>query len=351
MARAPRIIIVQAFDAHAGAQRIAAVLTQILRSKRLGARLWLGFGKSGFVSAMRPDWRFMGTERPSRRKLLYPLWLIAANFNALGAVFAGAAMWTNSIAAVPAAVPFILLAPRRLVIHLHETGLPTVATRIIGWAASRGATVLAVSGYHRERLGLDCRVLYNAVGQGEPPRPPATRNRLIFVGSTRAMKGLPLFIDVVRRLVGSGLSAHAFLAARPTPPDADAVADARAAGIQVTIGETDPRRLFADGFLFFQTTDPLLWDETFSLVTAEALWQLVPVCAAGSPVLAEVAGTALAFNDASRNADAIATEILALLADHSRYDALVAACSVERSRFTVERFAADVAVIGEQALG
>jgi glycosyltransferase involved in cell wall biosynthesis len=350
MARALPIMIVQAFDAHAGAQRIAAALAQALRSKGFDARLWLGFGRRGFVSDARPEWRFMGTEQPLRRKLLYPLWLIAANVVALVAVLRGAAMWTNSIAAVPAAFPFMLFAPKRLVIHLHETGLPRIAKRIIGWAGSRGACVLAVSEYHRDRLGLDCRVLHNAVGEGEPPGPPARRDRVIFVGSTRPMKGLPLFIDVAQRLAGSGLALHAFLAAGPTPPDADAVTAARAAGVQVTIGETDPRRLFADGFVFLQTTDPLLWDETFSLVTAEALWQLVPVGAAGSRVLAEVAGPALAFNCGARDADAIAKQILALVADRAMYDALVSACFIERRRFSLERFANEAAAIGERAL-
>lgn len=351
MTRTPRIIIVQAFDAHAGAQRIAAGLARALRSRGIAARLWLGFGARGFASDARPEWRFMSTEEPLRRKLFYPFWLLVANLIALVAVFRGDAMWTNSIAAVPVAFPFILLAPRRLIIHLHETGLPRIATRIIRWAASRGACVLAVSEYHRDRLGLDCRVLYNAVGQGEPPGPPARRNRVIFVGSTRAMKGLPLFINVVERLTGSGLAAHAFLAAGPTPPDVDAVTAARAAGVEVTIGETDPNRMFADGFLFLQTTDPLLWDETFSLVTAEALWLLVPVGAAGAPVLAEVAGTALAFNCGARDASDIAGEILALVADPARYAALVAACDVERHRFALERFANEAATIGERALG
>ena len=346
MARMPRIIIAQAFDAHAGAQRIAADLTRALRARGFGVRLWLGFGSSGFASDARPDWRFMGTDRPAWRKLLYPLWLIAANLAALAALARHTAMWTNSIAAVPAALPFILFAPRRLVIHLHETGLPGIATRLIAWAASRGACILAVSAYHRDRLGLDCRVLYNGVGEGALPGPPARRDRLIFVGSTRAMKGLPLFIDVARQLTGSGLRAHAFLTAAPTPPDPDMVAAAWAAGVQVTIGETDPRRLFVDGFLFLQATDPLLWDETFSLVTAEALWHLVPIGAAGSPVLAEVAGPALAFDCPARDAVAIAGEIRALVADRTRYDTLVTACDSERRRFTMEHFADEAALIG-----
>ncbi|MBV8971079.1 MAG: hypothetical protein JO290_02180, partial [Sphingomonadaceae bacterium] len=333
------VTLIQAFDAHAGAQRVAAQLAAAFRAGGARVGLWLGFGGSGFTSDIGTTWCFLKLERPRTRKIAYPLWLAAVNLAALGPLLRGGVVWTNSIAAVPAAGPFLLFAPRRLVIHLHETRIPPVAHRIVAWAARRGATVLVVSNYHRTRLALDCQVLSNAVDAAGPVA-AGVRDRLVFIGTARAMKGFPLFLAVAARLADAPLDPHAFLAASPNPPTSSDLAAAAAVGVSVTVGETRPGVMLSRGFLFLQLTDPALWDETFSLVTAEAVAHGVPVGGAGARVLAEVAGDALAFDAASRNPDEIAGEIRALLADPARHARLVAACGFERERFTMTRFAA-----------
>jgi glycosyltransferase involved in cell wall biosynthesis len=347
----PRITLIHAFDAHAGAQRVAAALAVILRDRGFGMRLWLGFGDAGFVSEARPDWRFLPTRKPAWRKLLYPLWLVAINLAMVGALLRGDRVWANSIAAVPAAGPFLLFAPRRLIIHLHENRLPPVARAVVAWAGRRGAMVLAVSRHHADQLDLDCRVLPNAVGQGTPPPAPAVRDRLVFVGTASAMKGFPLFLSIVQRLDIAGLRPIAFLAGGPDTPSGQVLADARALGIETRVGEPHAAVHHANGFLLLQLTDPLLADETFSLVSAEALWHLVPVGGGGSAVLPEVVGAALAFNMADRDPAAMAQAIRSLWADRQHYQALVDACRAERPRYSLTRFADDVAAIAGEPHG
>ena len=341
----PTITLVHAFDAHAGAQRVAAALATILRDRGFGMRLWLGFGDAGFVSEAWPDWRFLPTRKPVWRKLLYPFWLVAINLAMVGALLRGDRVWANSVAAVPAAGPFLLLAPKRLIIHLHEDRLPWIADRVIRWAGSRGAQLLAVSDYHAEQLGVTARVLRNAVGYESPPPPPDNRSRLVFVGAANAKKGFPLFLSVVDQLRGRGPSPHAFLAGGPDMPAEELIAQATACGVSVTIGEVRSAVHHANSFLLLQLTDPALWDETFSLVAAEALWHLVPVGGAGSSVLYEVAGGALAFNFDSRDPVSIADAILALWGDRDRYSDLVAAADQMRPRFALDRFANEVMAI------
>jgi len=343
--RQATITLVHAFDAHAGAQRVAAALAWVLRDRGLGLRLWLGFGDQGFVSEAVPGWRFLPTRTPRWRKLLYPIWLVAINVAMVGVLLRGDRVWVNSIAAVPAAGPFLLFAPRRLVIHLHENRLPGLARTIVSWAGRRGAVVIAVSRHHAKQLGLACKVLPNAVGQGAPPSAPAVRNRLVFVGTTSAMKGFPLFLAIVQRLGIADLRPTAFLAGGPDTPTEQALASARALGIETRVGERDAAVHHADGFLLLQLTDPLMADETFSLVSAEAVWHLVPVGGGGAAVLSEVAGKALAFNMGSRDPDAMAEAIRALWTDRPRYQGLLEACGAERSRFSLDRFADEVVAI------
>jgi glycosyltransferase involved in cell wall biosynthesis len=336
------ITVVQAFDAYAGAQRVAAQLVTGLRRREIGVRFWLGYGRRGFASDARPDWRFLPVETPRRRKLLYPLWLVAANLAALLPLLRGHILWANSIAAVPVAGPFLLFAPLRLVIHLHENNLPGIARAVVAWAGRRGATVLAVSQYHQQHLGLECAVLANAVGSGAPPplRPPslAARHPIVFVGTVGAMKGLPLFVQLAQRLGNDAFEFRAFLAGSPVAPSAAELETLLAANITVTIGETRADRLYDGAWLVLQLTNSALSDETFSLVAAESLWNLVPVGGAGAGVLTEVVGSALAFNLPSRDADEMAAAIRALHADPARHAALVAACAVERQRFATDRF-------------
>jgi len=338
----------QAFDAHAGAQRVAAQLAGCFRERGVQFRLWLGFGRTGFVSDSAPDWRFKGCDRPSRRKLMYPLWLVVANLACFWPLLSGGQVWANAIASVPAAGPFLLFAPRRLIIHLHENRLPAIAKAVVAWAGRRGVILIAVSHHHAEQLDLDCKVLPNAVGQGAPPSAPAVRDRLVFVGTASAMKGFPLFLAVVQRLDISGLRPIAFLAGGPDTPSGQVLADAQALGIEIRVGELETAVHHANAFLLLQFTDPMMADETFSLVSAEAVWHLVPVGGGGSAVLSEVVGPALAFNRADRDPDTIAQAIRDLWADRQRYQALVEACRAQRPQYALTRFADDVvALAGE----
>ena len=116
------------------------------------------------------------------------------------------------------------------------------------------------------------------------------------------------------------------------------VARARQAGIEIVFGEANPQVLYRDGFLLLQASDPELCSETFSLVAAEAMARLVPVAGAGTTVLPEVLGNALAFDTPSRDPGEIAGAIRSLHADPARYAALRVACSSRRMTFSEGAF-------------
>jgi glycosyltransferase involved in cell wall biosynthesis len=332
-----RLIVIHAFDAHAGAQRVAATLATGLRMRGQRVSLWLGFGVTGFVSEAGPTWRFAPLERVSARKLLYPIWLVVASCAMLFQLPGRNRVWANSIHAFPVAWPFLLFAPGRLILHVHENNPAPPFMWLIRFAVRRGTRVVSVSRYHATRLGVQTRVLRNAVHAAEgQPRLPAPA--LLFVGTAQPAKGFALFLEIVRCLAGSGLEPIACLAGGALAPPPSVTEAAAAAGIRVVIGETDTARIYAGGWLTLQLTDPALADETFSLVAAESVWHLVPVGAAGAVVVDEVAEGAVAFNIASRNPEDIADAIRALQADPVRHAALVQGCTQRREDFRLGRF-------------
>jgi len=342
-APAPRVVIVNAFDAFAGSQRVTAMLAAVLRARGHRVLVRLGFGRAGFVSGIPGVRRFLPTERVAARKRLYPLWLAIANLRTIAALVRGDIVWVCTIYALPAVLP-MLLAPRRLVIHIHETDFPGIFGALLGLAARRGAAVVAVSRTHAALLGLPARVLGNAVGD-TPPTGPTQRDRLIFVGTSRALKGFDLFVAIVEVLGPTRLTPVAYLGDPVAGRDPALLARSAAAGITLIYGETDPARLFADGWLTLQLTDPALWTETFSLVAAESIWHLVPVGAAGAMVVEEIGAGAIAFNDTSRDPVRIAAHVRTLLADAAAHARLVAGCAARRDDFRIDRFGAGAEAI------
>ncbi len=336
MTRKNSLLLYHAFDAYAGSQRVAAALVKVLRQRGHDVEVRLGFGRIGFISAVSGVSRFLAIEDIAWRKRLYPAWLMVANLGAIALLFSRRIVWANSIHALPAVLP-MLLAPRRLVIHIHEIDFPAIFLRLLRFAVARGALLVVVSQTQGDMLGLPCRVLPNAVGDVPPP-PPAERRRLIFVGNSHR-KGFDLFTAIVQQLDAMPLEAVAYIADMPTIDNRTPLALARRAGITVITGETDPRAMFADAWMLMQLTDPALWTETFSLVAAEAVWNLVPVGAAGAAVIDEVAAGAIAFNEASRDPAVIAASIRALWDDPAAYAVLVAGCAVRREDYRADRFA------------
>ncbi len=325
------------------------MLASALRASGWDVVVRLGFGTSGFLSDAKVDSRFLSANVPSTRKLLYPLWLVVENIRTFGLLRGKHRLWANSIHTLPAVLPMLLFAPRRLIVHVHELRFSGLFMALLRFAVARGATLVTVSAHHARQLGLPAHVLWNAVGEMVPA--PAPGAGLIFLGNANALKGFPLFLAVAGRLRDLPLEPRAFVAGGLNHPDETTLAAAQAAGVAVVIGETRPERHWAGAWLALQLTDPALWEETFSLVTAEALWHLVPVGGAGTAVLPEVAGDALAFNIASRDADEIAAAIRALWADPARHAALVEAAARIRPNFAFERFADEAAAIAEAAHG
>ena len=139
--RAIQVNILHAFDAHAGAQRVAATLVAGLRSRGCVVRLRLGFGTIGFLSEVDGLSRFMRLNQPLARKLFYPIWLLVENLRTCALLASRSVLWLNAVYAVPAGLPALVLAPRRAVIHVHETRVPGPLLRLIAWAGRRGATV------------------------------------------------------------------------------------------------------------------------------------------------------------------------------------------------------------------
>lgn len=333
-----RIILVNPFDAYAGSQRVASRLVSSFQSLGYGCDILSGFGGSGFLADLNPSFTFSRTENIRKRKALYPFWIILSNFLIMVALIRRrqTIAWANTIYAVPSLMMAMIFFPRKLVIHIHENDFPAILRHTLRFASRRGARILAVSAYHARKLGLgSINVLPNAVGDAPPPD-HGPGSRLLFVGSAQPMKGLPLFREIVAELQhADSLKAKpvAYLAGLARDASAEILSDLAETGIQAVFGETRTEMIFADGWLYLQLTDPALADETFSLVTAEAVWHCVPVGAAGADVVNEVAAGAIAFNIASRDARAIAEAILNLQNDPDAYARLVAGCEERRKDY------------------
>lgn len=337
MSAVQKVLFIQPFDAHAGSQRVGhAVVTAFTRAG-VEVSTRVGFGGRGFLSELpgvRPD--IHCTHVPIR-KLLYPLWVALALVPTAWAAARGRLVWANTVYAITPALLAILMVPKQTIIHLHETIFPRPFNFLLRLAAWRGSTIVCVSADQAQRLGLAAEILPNPVG---PPAKDGTsrEDRLIFVGTTRPIKGFSLFISVCERLTDVGLRKAAYLSDEDGH-DRALVETARSLGIDIVLGERSLDAIYADGFLVLLCTDPRLWIETFSLVAAEAVTRLVPIAGTGITVLGEVVGEALAFDDPTRNPDLIARSISELYNDPARAAALRAACAERRPQFAEEVFA------------
>lgn len=341
------VLIMQPFDAIAGSQRIAVNIAQALQADGYSADVRLGFGSDGFVSRWAGVKRFLGINNIKIRKLLYPLWLFAVSPRVLRAVINREVVWANTIHAAPATFMALLLAPRRVVIHIHEVEFPFIFMRFLQFAKHRGATLLCVSDFQRQVLRLDAKILPNCVSVAVVARSPRRKPKLVFVGNTSVTKGFLLFINVAKSLSGSVLTPVAFL---PSYERCDPVllGQALSAGITIMYGVTDPIEMYEEAYLSLQCTDPDLATETFSLVAVESISCLVPVASTGAGVVKEILANALAFDVPSRDPERIASEIRTLLAEPARYEALIDACRVRRAEYTFERFQQGVQVLVTQ---
>lgn len=328
----PALLVIHSFDAHAGAQRIGNALVTILAAAGVDVHVRLGFGGRGFLSeipGVRPDVR---CNHIPTRKLLYPLWALLALVPVAWAAGRGRIIWVNAIYAIGPALLAIMLFPRRTVIHLHEATFPRPFHWLLHLARWRGATIICVSADQARRIGVEAIILHNPVRQSAANL-SSRMDRFLFIGTTQPMKGLALFIEVVRLLDDAGLRAAAYLSDEGHADQA-LVNAARSAGIDVIFGERSPEAMYRDGFLVFMGTDASLVSETFSLVAAEAVAALVPVGGAGATVLSEVLGDALAFNEASRDPATIANAVHRLHAAPETMARLRQACAERRVHFS-----------------
>ncbi|WP_194751918.1 glycosyltransferase [Thermaurantiacus tibetensis] len=315
---------------------MAALTIACLRAAGLAPEVSVGFGARGFLSEKAGVAPFLAIESPRLRRLLYPVWLAVAALRCLAAVARGTLIFVNAVYALPAALPALMLRPGRIFIHVHELEMPGLFRSLLLFARARGARVIAVSATHAAELGCATDVLMNAVDAGAPPPPPTRRSRLVFVGDNRPSKGFGLFVAIAE--AGVPWSPRAVLGGCPKAHDPKLLARARAAGIELCFGLSDPAQMLADAALLLQLTDPAQVTETFSLTAAEAVWHLVPVGAAGSAAIAEVAGPALAFSLNTRDPGEFANAIRALASDQGRYAELVSGCEHVRSALARERY-------------
>lgn len=335
-----KVVMVQPFDAFAGSQRVFVSTAQVLQSLGHGVDVQLGFGTTGFVSRELAARALLDIDRISLRKALYPIWMLMLMPRLLVAVMGGRVLWMNTVHAFPAAFLALCVAPRRVVLHLHEIEFPRIFDRFLRWALRRGAHVVCVSAFHRDRLGLRAIALPNPVAVGpavEPARPPL----IVFVGAVNALKGFPLFLDVFRALPPGRVRGRVCVPLIPKGARAH-IEEARALGLEVLVGETLAQKLFDGACLTLQCTDPRLATETFSLVAVESLSCGVPVATAGLEVAQEVLGDAWAFNEAGREPARIAERILSLVDDEPRMCELRAAALRRRELFAPAAFSAGV---------
>lgn len=347
-----KVFLVHPFDAHAGSQRVAQHVHDALDGLGHICRVHLGFGTRGFVSTIPGVRRFLPIDDIHWRKRLYPIWLLALIPRMLLAVGRREIVWANTVHAIPAVLPVLWLAPKRVVLHLHEIEFPRLFHILAQWAARRGARVLCVSDVHRRQLELSAEVLHNCVAlrsDQEPADPPV----LLFVGAMSRLKGFDLFIRVVREIEPGTVRAIAYI---PTVP-ADATElymAANKAGIELRFGVSDPEGMYPGATLLLQCTDPTMGTETFSLVMAEALACCVPVGTTGMKVAAEILGDAWAFDLPDRDPRRIADHVRALLADPPRLQGLRDAARERRSRYAFPAFCERVCALlsswkGDQA--
>lgn len=331
-----RVLLLHPFDAVAGSQRVAADLTRAFRGLGIASEVHLGFGGKGFVSKIDGVSRFLTLNNIMLRKVFYPFWIAAMIPRTLWMAWRGNVIWANTIHSIPAAIAALFLAPRRVILHIHEIEFPDLFMRVLCWAANRGAMVVAVSQLHAERLGVAAEVLPNCIdfsSDAKAEQPPI----IVFVGAISPLKGFPLFVEVVRRLRPGAVRAIAWVP--QIPPASLAVAnDAREAGVNLRIGATDPVEMFSGATLTLQCTDSAIGTETFSLVMVESMGCGVPVATTGMAVAPEILGDAWAFDVPSRDPDLIAYEIMTLLDNPPRLQALRAAARARRSHFSFEAF-------------
>lgn len=333
--RAPQnILFLNLADARAGGQRVGATTIACLREAGCRVHVWLGFGGQGFLTRDAGARAFLSIETIRLRKLLYPVWLAVANLRAIFALIAGETVWVNAVYALPAALAPLLARPSRLVIHVHELEMPALFRWLTGVAARRGAHVIAVSGLHAHRLGFATDIIGNSVGRTPPAADPG--DHIVFIGDSRPIKRFDLFVAIAEQ--GLPWPARAVLAGTAADYPPDLLRRAQAAGVALCFGLTEPAAMLAGAALMLQLTDPKQATETFSLTTAEAVWHLVPVGGAGTEVIAEIAGPALAFNLPSDDPADFARAIHALAADPQRHAALVAQCARIRPAFSLDRY-------------
>ena len=331
-----RVLLLHPFDALAGSQRVAVALARAFQGLGVPLQIHLGFGTNGFVSQLAGIKRFLAVNRISLRKAMYPLWIIVMAPRMVWAACRGSLIWANTVHAIPAVLPMLWLAPNRVVLHMHEIEFPRLFHRLLYWAAARGAHVLCVSNLHRQKLGVPAHVLPNCVDNNSdstPVDPPV----LLFVGEVSALKGFPLFVDVAQRLPPARVRAVACVPHVPLSTRSW-VESAQAKIVEIRCGLSKPRQMFAGATLLLQCTDPALATETFSLVMAESLACGVPVATAGTAVATEILGDAWAFDVPNRDPDRIAAEVLALLDDPQRLQALRVAARARRTHFSFLTF-------------
>jgi len=338
--------LIHPFDGFAGSQRVASNVATALHEAGFNVIANIGFGAVGFLARVPKRRVFLATERLGLRRLLYPVWLVWMNLATLRMIAGGATLWANTAYSLPAVLLACLIRPGRVIVHIHELTFRFPGVGLLLRAAGRhGVTLVCVSEYQRLRLGLTARVVPNCVDELKPDTQLALDgSRLIFVGSTQAKKGFSLFLDIVDHLGVAGPEPVACLADAATG-DAPLLARAQRLGVTVRADVTRVAALYEDGFATVVATDPAMWEETFSLVAAESLCCLVPVINAGSAVVAEVCGPALAFDCPARDAAQIAARTSALWTDADARRQLVAACSAHRDRFAPALFAKRVAAL------
>jgi glycosyltransferase involved in cell wall biosynthesis len=330
------VALVHPFDAHAGSQRVAQQVREALNSLGHRCRVHLGFGTRGFVSTIPEVSRFLPIDDIPWRKRLYALWIVALIPRMLWAAARREIVWANTVHAIPAVLPALWLAPRRVVLHLHEIEFPGLFQLLTRWATRRGAHVICVSDFHRRELELPAEVLHNCVAlcsNQAPADPPI----LLFVGTMSRQKGFDLFVKVVRAIKPGTVRAVACIPGVPAGAT-ELDTDAREAGIELRCGISDPADMYPGAALLLQCTDPTICTETFSLVMAEALACGVPVGTTGMKVAAEILGDAWAFDVPGRDPHRIADQVSTLFADPARLQVLREAARERRVRYAFPAF-------------